>query len=207
MFFYWSHWGPHRKCTLIVKQPLYTLLSLYSLLAPLTAHIFAYMYMHPFMGFQRTYVHPLCDFWPFRRRVKPYGFSCRFADEWSLMGFSYRFVVSDAIWDFQFISQRWTPFEFWRSFAAFRPLRVCLTFWVFIYLFIYSFIHLLTLIFIYLFICLFFIFLIDWLIDWCISYLFTYLLFVCLFQFIHSFFYLFSYWLIYWLIIYLFIDW
>ena len=72
------------------------------------------------------------------------GFSCRFADEWSLMGFSYRFVVSDAIWDFQFVSQRWTPFEFWRSFAAFRPLRVCLTVWVFIYLFIYSFIHLFT---------------------------------------------------------------
>ena len=24
MFFYWSHWGPQRKCTLIVKQPLST---------------------------------------------------------------------------------------------------------------------------------------------------------------------------------------
>ena len=44
------------------------------------------------------------------------------------MGCSYRFVVSDAIWDFQIVSQRWTPFEFWGSLAAFRPLRVCLTF-------------------------------------------------------------------------------
>ena len=37
-------------------------------------------------------------------------------------------MVSDAIWDFQIVSQRWTRFEFWGSFAAFRPLRVCLTF-------------------------------------------------------------------------------
>ena len=140
------------------------------LLAPLTAHIFAYMYMHPFMGFQHTCTCiPLWDFWPFRRWqwrsqgllgwatrppggpkwgrkwVKVWGKirklnrdlrkkwgkwnSCppgtvRLAtalDEWSLMGFSYCFVVNDAIWDFQFVSQRWTPFEFWGSFAAFRP--------------------------------------------------------------------------------------
>ena len=32
------------------------------------------MYMHPFMGFQRTCTCiPLWDFWPFRKRVKPYG--------------------------------------------------------------------------------------------------------------------------------------
>ena len=33
--------------------------------------------------------------------------------------------MSDAIWDFQIGSQRRTPFEIWGSFAAFRPLRVC----------------------------------------------------------------------------------
>ena len=163
------------------------LLSLYSLLAPLAAHIFAYVYMHSFMGFQRTCTCiPLWDFWSFRRRVKPYGtfgrfedewslmgFSCRFADEWSLMGFSYRFVVSDAIWDFQFVSQRWTAFEFWGSFAAFRPLRVCLTVWVLIYLFIYLFLYSLIYLNIYLFVYLFIFYVFNWLIDWCIIYLFN----------------------------------
>ena len=107
------------------------------------------------------------------------GFSCRFADEWSLMGFSYRFVVSDAIWDFQFVSQRWTLFEFWGSFESFRPLRVCLTVWVFTYLLKY------------LFICLFVYFLcfklIDWLIDVSFIYLLINYLFIYLNLFIHSF--------------------
>ena len=102
----------------------------------------AYVYVHPLMGFIGHFE----DEWSLM------GFSCRFADEWSLMGFSYRFVVSDAIWDFQFVSQRWTPFEFWGSFAAFRPLRVCLTVWVFIYLFIYLFLYSLIYLNIYLFV-------------------------------------------------------
>ena len=54
---------PLRVCVLTFWSLYYTLLSLYSLLAPLAAHIFAYMYMHPFMGFQRTCTYiPLWDF-------------------------------------------------------------------------------------------------------------------------------------------------
>ena len=61
--------------------------------------------------------------WVFSVRVRasPHGIFGCFADEWSLMGFSCRFVVSDEILDFQIGSQRWTPFEIWGSFAAFRP--------------------------------------------------------------------------------------
>ena len=128
------------------------------------------------------FVHKLRDdtctctpLWVFSVRVRasPYGIFDRFADEWSLMGFSYRFVVSDAIWDFQCVWQRWTPFEFWESFPAFYHY-VCV--WLFEYLFIYLFIYSFTSIFIYLFICLSLCFnwLIDWLIDWFIIHLFTY---------------------------------
>ena len=88
------------------------LLSLYSLLAPLAAHIFAYVHMHPFMGFQRTCTCiPLWDFWPFRRRVKPYGVFMPFrrrvkpyrcfhtvSGEWHLLGFSFRFSAMDIFW-------------------------------------------------------------------------------------------------------------
>ena len=72
------------------------LLSLYSLLAPLAVHIFAYVYMHPLMGFQRTGTCiPLWDFWSFRRRVKPYGFFIPFPGEWRRLGFSVCFAVMD----------------------------------------------------------------------------------------------------------------
>ena len=68
------------------------------------------------------------------------------------MGFSCRFVVSDTIWDCQIRSQRWTPFEIWGSFVAFRPLRVCVFDRLSIYLSIYLFIPLFTFLLIYLFI-------------------------------------------------------
>ena len=115
---------------------LYTLLSLYSLLATLTAHIFAYMYMHvhPFVGFQRTCTCiPLWDFWPFRRRVKPYGFFIPFRGEWRHLGIFSSFRSDGHLLSFGDHSRHlehyvcvW-PFEY-----------------LFIYLFIYSFIHLFT---------------------------------------------------------------
>ena len=87
-------------------------LRLYFLLAPLAAYIFAYVHMHPFMGFQRTCTCiPLWDFWPFRRRVKPdgvfmpfrrrlkpYGFFIAFRGEWRHLGFSVRFSAMDTFW-------------------------------------------------------------------------------------------------------------
>ena len=86
------------------------LLRLNFLLAPLAAHIFAYV--HPFMGFQRTCTCiPLWDFWPFRkrvkpygvfmpfrRRVKPYGVFIPFRGEWRHLGFSVRFSAMDTFW-------------------------------------------------------------------------------------------------------------
>ena len=85
--------------------------SLYSLSAPLAAHIFACTDVHaPLYGFSAyVYVHPLMGFLAVSQTSE------------ALWGFH----VIDAIWDFQIGSQRWTPFEIWGSFAAFRPLRVC----------------------------------------------------------------------------------
>ena len=164
------------------------LLSLYSLLAPLAAHIFAYVYVHPFMGFQRmcTCI-PLWNFWPFRRRVKPYevfmpfrrrvkpyGFFIPFRGEWRHLGFSVRFAAMDTFWVLGII----------------RGVKTitCVFDRLSIYLFLYSLIYLN----IYLFVYLFIFYVLYWLIDFNL--------------FIHSFISLVIHSNFNLLIIYLFID-
>ena len=84
-----------------------------------------------FWPFRRR-VKPYGVFMPFRRRVKSYGFFIPFHGEWHHLGFSVRFAAMDTFWVLRIIR---------------GVLNITCVFdrWVFIYLFIYvSFIHLFT---------------------------------------------------------------